>query len=154
MTSFRQSPTKLGFVIATAVFAALLLGASGLLCAYLPGLWSTLGVSLFAPLALAAVVVAVKAGQSLSRPAKLEADETGLSFTQAGSDTARRFFWREIAGVIVFSPTSRFRSPGLELKEPVNGRRFVSFGRFWQASPEEIVEALETLRIGETDSSA
>jgi len=58
MICFRQSRPKLAFV--TALFAAwtLVLAFMGFVCAYAPGLWPYLGLSLFAPLTIAFAVAA------------------------------------------------------------------------------------------------
>lgn len=138
---FRQSRMKLAIALVLTGLAALVLGFFGFVTAYLPGLWAYLGVSLFAPLALACALTAVKTAVFLSKPSSLHIDDSGVVWTNARQ--TRRFGWDAIAAPHIFSPMSRFRSPGVELKEAVNGRRFISFGRFWETSAEEIVEALE-----------
>lgn len=139
--SFRQSRSKLSFTFALTAMATLVLAFCGFVAAHFPGLWAYMGVSLFAPLSLALAVVAFKAGEALRRPSLLSTDENGIAFT---SPRGTQFYrWQAIAGVLVFSPASRSRSPGIELKEAVNGRRFVSFGRHWEESAEEITEALK-----------
>ena len=142
--TFRQSRRKLALVAVSAVVAALLLSVFTFLSTYFPGLWAYMGASLFAPLALAAAVTAVRAAMALAHPAILTTDAQGLLHVTGG----RRlyFAWSEIEAFTVFSPTARFRSPGMELKTPVNGRRFISFGRNWEKSAEEIVEAIRQER--------
>lgn len=141
---FHQSRPKLALVFALTVAAGLVLAFFAFISAYFPGLWAYLGISSFAPLALACAVAAVKNAIALLHPAELRAGETGISFKTAQREL--HFPWDAIEGIIVFSPTSRFRSPGLELKEAVNGRRFHSFGRNWEKSAEEIVEKLQAAK--------
>jgi len=143
-TTFRQSRLKLAVVFAFTAAAALLLAFFAFLSAYFPGLWAYLGISLFAPLALACAVAAVKNAIAFLHPAGLSADEAGIIFKTAQRE--QNYSWDAIEDIIVFSPTSRFRSPGLELKEASNGRRFHSFGRNWEKSAEEITEKLRAAK--------
>jgi hypothetical protein len=138
MICFRQSATKLALL--TALFAAwtLVFGFFAVVTAFMDGLWPYLGLSFFAPLAIAGAVAGVSSGLGLAHPATLTADEGGIVFRTYRHE--RRIAWSAVADFIVFSPTSRLRSPGCELKE--GAPKFVSFGRNWEKTPEEIVEAL------------
>ena len=142
MICFRQSRTKLATM--TALFAAwaLVFGFFAVVTALLDGLWPYLGLSFFTPLALACIVGAASTALHLANPATLTADEDGVVFRTHRS--ARRIAWSEVADFIVFSPTSRLRSPGCELKD--GARKFVSFGRNWEKTAEEIVEALNVVK--------
>lgn len=138
MICFRQSRLKL--TIHTTAIAAwtVVLGFMAFVSAHAAGLWPYLALSLFAPLAIAGAVAAVAGALGLARPATLSADADGVAFrTWRG---ARTIAWQDIAAFHVLSPTSALRSPGCELKQGV--RKFVSFGRNWEKSAEEIVEAL------------
>jgi hypothetical protein len=142
MICFRQSRTKLAAL--TALFAAwaLVFGFFAVITALQGGLWPYVGLSFFTPLALACIVGAVSTALHLANPATLTADDHCVVFRTHRSE--RRIAWSEIADFIIFSPTSRLRSPGCELKE--GARKFVSFGRNWEKTAEEIVEALEEAR--------
>lgn len=139
MTQFRQSRPKLA--LTTMLFGAwtIIVGFMGYVSAHADGLWPYLAVSLFVPLALAGAIAAVNAAMSWWHPATLTATETGLTYKtwRAG----RRFAWRDVESVLVLSPEARLRSPGVQLKH--GARRFVSFGRNWEQTAEEIVEGLD-----------
>ncbi len=138
MICFRQSRPKLAFV--TALFAAwtLVLAFMGFVCAYAPGLWPYLGLSLFAPLTLAFAVATGATAMSLHAPATLTADADGVVFKTWRHE--QHITWTNIAEFIVLPPTSALRSPACELKE--GPRKFVSFGRNWEKTAEEIVAGL------------
>lgn len=141
MITFRQSRVKLALKLVLTGGLALALGFAGFVVMHFPGFWAPLGLAIFVPLALAVAVSAVFTGLALANPAVISAGPNSVSVaTHRGK---REIAWQDIAQFCVFSPASRFRSPGLELKAPVNGRRFVSFGRHWQAEPETIVNALQ-----------
>lgn len=142
MICFSQSRTKLALV--AVIFAAwtLVVGLFAVISAYLDGLWPYLGLSLFAPLALAGAVVAIMTARSWMAPATLKADLSGFSLITWRGE--QRLGWDAVESFIVFSPTSRLRSPGCVLK--AGAKRYISFGRNWNVSAEEIVEALEEAR--------
>lgn len=138
--TFRQSRFKLAVVFALTAIAALVMAFFGFVSAFFPGLWAAMGLGIFAPMSLALAIAAWRNGHALAQPASIIADDRGVSFqTRQGSTL---YAWDQIADFTVFSPTSRLRSPGLELKEAVNGRRFISFGRNWEKLPEEITQYL------------
>lgn len=142
MICFTQSRAKLALLAAVFTAWTMVVGVIALISAYLDGLWPYLGLSLFAPLALAGAVVAVMSVRSWMTPATLKADHSGFSLSTWRGE--QRLAWGEVESFIVFSPTSRLRSPGCALK--AGPRKFISFGRNWNASAEEIVEALENAR--------
>jgi len=66
------------------------------------------------------------------------ADADGLVFKTWRHE--QRIAWNNIADFIVLPPTSALRSPACELK--AGARKFVSFGRNWEKTAEEIVAGL------------
>jgi hypothetical protein len=138
MIQFRQSRAKLVFLFVVLTILTVVLAFMGFVSAYLPGLWCYLGLTLFAPVGLASAVAAVAAGMGLAKPATLTADASGVCFcTRRGE---KRWRWEEIEAFEVFSSTGRLRSPGMKLRQGT--LKFVSFGRCWEKSAEEIVGAL------------
>ena len=146
MTLLSQSRPKLALLFVLFTALAVVLAFMTFVSAYLPDLWAYLGVTLFAPVALASVLAAASSGLSLAQPGTLTADANGVCHRTFRH--ARRYAWNDIAEFIVFAPTSRLRSPGCRLAEHVAGRHFVSFGRSWEKTPEEIVEVLKGEKIG------
>lgn len=142
MIQFRQSRTKL--TLLTVLFAgwAVAFGFCAVISAYLDGLWPYLSLSLLLPLALAGAFAAVMSGLSWIAPATITAGENGMVFASWRGE--QRFAWDRVAEFTVFSPASRLRSPGVELKDGTP--KFVSFGRNWEQSAEEIVAKLEAQR--------
>ena len=140
MTTFQQSRAKLALLLAATVMASLVLALFALLSTLLSGLWAFVCVALFAPLALACAVVAMKAALMWQSPHRLTLDATGVVLDRAG--VLSSYAWDEIEKAEVLGAGSRSRAACLVLKEPRNGRRYISFGRFWERRAEEIVEAL------------
>ncbi len=140
MTTIQQSRSKLALLTAATTMAAIALALFAALSTYLTGLWAFVCVALFAPLALACAVVAMKAAMMVQTPAILTLDATGVVFTRAS--IPQIFAWDEIASFEVLAAGNRSRAACLVLKEPRGGRRYISLGRFWEQSAEEIVEAL------------
>jgi hypothetical protein len=141
MTVIRQSRPKLTLLLVLFTALTLVLAFITFVSAYLPDLWSYLGVVLFAPVGIASAIAAAASGMSLAQPGTLTLDETGICHRTFRHE--RRYAWNDIAEFIVFAPTSRLRSPGCRLADGVAGRRFVSFGRSWEKTAEEIVEVLK-----------
>ena len=146
MTTFQQSRRKLALLAAGATMAAVVLALFAAVSTYLTGLWAFVCVALFAPLALACAVVAMKAALMVQTPASLTIDATGVVFTRAS--IPHSFAWDEIASFEVLAAGSRSRAACLVLNEPRAGRRYISLGRFWEQSAEEIVEALTEAKSG------
>ncbi len=144
--TLRQSRAKLALLLAATAMAAIVLALFAALSTALSGLWAFVCVALFAPLALACAVVALKAALMWRSPAVLIFDATGIVFTRAGRTES--FAWDEIEGFEVLAPATRSRAACLVLKEPRRGRRFISFGRFWEQSAEDIVEAAQAAQPG------
>lgn len=140
MTTIHQSRVKLAVLVAATTIAAIVLALFAAVSTAATGLWAFVLVALFAPLALACAVVAMKAALMWHTPALLTIDATGVVLTRAS--IPHSFAWDEIAGVEVLSPGNRSRAACLVLKEPRNGRRYISIGRFWEQSADEIVEAV------------
>lgn len=151
MTTFQQSRSKLALLFAGAAIAALVLAFFAAVSTYLTGLWAFVCVALFAPLALACAVVAMKAALMVQTPAILTLDATGVVFSRAS--IPQNFAWDEIATFEVLASGSRSRAACLVLKEPRAGRRYISLGRFWEQSAEEIVEALSDAKAAHGASS-
>jgi hypothetical protein len=140
MTTLQQSRAKLALLVAATTIAAIVLALFAAISTAATGLWAFVLIALFAPLALACAVVAMKAALMWQTPAILTLDATGIVFTRAG--IPQSFAWDEIANAEVLAPGSRSRAACLVLKEPRNGRRYISIGRFWEQSADEIVEAV------------
>jgi hypothetical protein len=139
MICFRQSRLKL--IAATVLFAAwdVAFAFMAFVSAYLTGLWPYVGLSALVPLAVAFAVAAFMTAMSFAAPATLTLDDGRLVFK-----TWRRtedIAVTDIAGFMVIPPTAALRSPACEKK--TGPRKFVSFGRWWEKSPEEIVAALK-----------
>ncbi len=141
MTVIQQSRLKLAVIAVVAGALTVVLAFLAFISAYLPRVWSALGLSLFAPVGIATGVVAVMQALAFARPGTLTADEHGLVHRTWRGE--RRIAWAEVEGFTVFSPTSRLRSPGVELKS--GPRRFVSFGRCWEKTAEEVVEEIKLI---------
>ena len=140
MITLQQSRTKLALLVIATTFAAIVLALFAAISTYLTGLWAFVCVALLAPLALACAVVAMKAALMWHTPSILCIDATGVVLTRAS--VLHSFAWDEIEQVEVLAPGSRSRAACLVLKEPRNGRRYISLGRYWEQSAEDIVEAL------------
>ncbi len=138
MSPIHQSPLKLAVLIVLLAALTIVLAFVTLISSYLPHLWSYLSISLFVPVGIASAVAMIVNGMSLLRPGTLTIDETGVIFRNWRHE--RRYTWNEVEAFIVFSPQSRLRSPGCLLKSGT--RRYVSFGRNWEKTAEEIVEML------------
>jgi hypothetical protein len=136
MLVIQQSRLKLAVVTALSGALTVVLAFLTFVSAYLPDLWSYLGVSLFAPVGIACGVVALWNALALVRPGTLSADARGITHRSWRSE--RAIAWEDVERFIVFSPTSKLRSPGCELKSG----RFVSFGRNWEKTAEVVVEVL------------
>jgi hypothetical protein len=141
MTVIRQSRPKLALLFVLFSAFTVVLAFMTFVSVYLPDLWAYLGVAFFAPVGIASAIAAASSGLSLAQPGTLTADESGLCHRSFRHE--RRYPWADIAEFIVFAPTSRLRSPGCRLVDGVPGRRFVSFGRSWEKTPEEIVEEMK-----------
>lgn len=138
MICYRQSRWKL--FSATLLFAAwtLALGFIAFVMAHMGGLWPYAGLAALTPLVIAFGVVAFMNAMSFSHPATLTLDDKHLVFTTwRRSETIAR---EDIADFMVLSPTSALRSPACEKKTGV--RKITSFGRAWEKTPEEMVEAM------------
>ncbi|GAA0559953.1 hypothetical protein [Rhizomicrobium electricum] len=140
MICFRQSRLKL--IAATVLFAAWAVAFAfmAFVSAYLTGLWPYVGLSALVPLAAAFAIAAFMTAMSFATPATLTLDDGRLVFK-----TWRRtedIALADIAGFMVIPPTAALRSPACEKK--TGPRKFVSFGRYWEKTPEEIVAALKT----------
>jgi hypothetical protein len=138
MICFRQSRLKL--IAATVLFAAWAVAFAfmAFVSAYLTGLWPYVGLSALVPLAAAFAIAAFMTAMSFATPATLTLDDGRLVFK-----TWRRtedIAVADIAGFMVIPPTAALRSPACEKK--TGPRKFVSFGRYWEKAPEEIVAAL------------
>jgi hypothetical protein len=140
MICFRQNRLKL--VAVTALFAAwtLALAFMAFVSAHLVGLWPYVGVSVLVPLALAFGVATFASAMSLYRPATLALDGDHLTFRTWRRE--QRIAVADIVAFEVMSPTSALRSPGCEKK--TGPRKFVSFGRWWEKTPEKMVDELNT----------
>ncbi len=136
MTVIQQSRLKLAVIALAAGALTVVLAFLAFLSAYLPGLWSALGLSLFAPVGIAMAVVAVSHALAWARPGTLTADEHSIVFRTWRS--ARRIAWDDVEEIFVLTPENRLRSPGVRLKSG----RVVSFGRCWEKTAEEVVEGL------------
>lgn len=134
--SIQQSRLKLFVVAALAAALTLVLAFLAFVSAYLPSLWSFIGLSLFAPVGLALAVVAGSSALALAQPGTLTAD--GREIVHRTWRGARRIAWEDVEDVFVLTPENRLRSPGVRLK---NGR-VVSFGRCWEKTAEEVVEGM------------
>lgn len=154
MTVIRQSRAKLTLLFVLFSALALVLAFMTFVSVYLPDLWSYLGVAFFAPVGIASAIAAASSGMSLAQPGTLTLDESGICHRTFRHE--RRYAWSDIAEFIVFAPTSRLRSPGCRLADGVAGRRFVSFGRSWEKTAEEIVEVMKgaKARIGNDEIGA
>lgn len=141
MTVIRQSRPKLALLFVLFSALTLVLAFMTFVSVYLPDLWSYLGVVLFAPVGIASAIAAASSGLSLAQPGTLTADENGICHRTFRHE--RRYPWSDVAEFIVFAPTSRLRSPGCRLADGVAGRKFVSFGRSWEKTAEEIVEVMK-----------
>jgi hypothetical protein len=139
MICFRQSRIKLAAL--TALFAAwtIMLAFMAFVTAYLDGLWPYVGLSALTPLAIAFAVAAFASAMSFAHPATLTLDGDTLTFTTWRR--AETIALTDIAAFHVIPPNTRMRSPACQKK--TGPRTFVSFGRNWEKTPEEIVEALE-----------
>jgi hypothetical protein len=139
MTCFRQSRLKLFAV--TALFAAWTVAFAfmAFVSAYMNGLWPYVGLSALTPLAIAFAVATFMNAMSLATPATLTLDNETLVFkTWRHTEAIAR---ADIADFMVIPPTAALRSPACEKK--TGPRKFVSFGRWWEKTPEEIVVALK-----------
>ncbi len=139
MICFRQSRLKL--LAATVLFAAWTIAFAfmAFVSAYLNGLWPYVGLSTLVPLAAAFGIATFMTARNFATPATLTLDGDHLVFR-----TWRRteeIALAEIADFVVIPPTAALRSPACEKK--TGTRKFVSFGRYWEKTPEEIVAALK-----------
>lgn len=139
MICFRQSRLKLFAV--TALFAAWTIAFAfmAFVSAYLNGLWPYVGLSALVPLAAAFGVATFMTAMGLATPATLTLGGETLVFK-----TWRRseeIALADIADFVVIPPTAALRSPACEKK--TGPRKFVSFGRWWEKTPEEMVAALK-----------
>lgn len=80
MTVIRQSRPKLALLFVLFAALTLVLAFMTFISVYLPDLWSYLGVTLFAPVALASAIAAASSGLSLAQPGTLTADESGVRY--------------------------------------------------------------------------
>jgi hypothetical protein len=139
MICFRQSRLKL--LAAALLFAAWAIAFAfmAFVTAYMNGLWPYVGLSALVPLAVAFSIAAFMTAMSLATPATLTLSDDRLVFK-----TWRRteeIALADIADFTVIPPTAALRSPACEKK--TGTRKFVSFGRYWEKTPEEIVAALK-----------
>jgi hypothetical protein len=139
MICFRQSRLKL--LAVTVLFAAWTLAFAfmAFVSAYLQGLWPYVGLSSLVPLAAAFAIATFMTARSLAAPATLTLDGETLVFK-----TWRRteeIALADIADFLVIPPAAALRSPACEKK--TGDRKFVSFGRWWEKTPEEMVAALK-----------
>jgi hypothetical protein len=137
--TIRQHRGKLAFTFLLFAAMTVVIGVGAWICSFLrDALWAYVGVSSLLPLALACGFVAVMSGMAWLQPATLTLSEDGVCYRTFRSE--RRIAWSEIAEFFVLPKEGYLRSPACFL---VEGRRCVSFGRAWEKSPEEIVEALK-----------
>ncbi len=139
MICFRQSRLKL--IAVTALFAAWTIAFAfmAFVTAYLNGLWPYVGLTSLIPLAAAFGVATFMTAMGLTTPATLTLDGETLVFK-----TWRRseeIALADIADFVVIPPTAALRSPACEKK--TGPRKFVSFGRWWEKTPEEMVAVLK-----------
>jgi hypothetical protein len=139
MICFRQSRLKL--LAVTVLFAAWTVAFAfmAFVSTYLSGLWPYVGLSALVPLAVAFAVATFMTAMSYATPATLTLDDDRLVFKtwRRAEEIARA----DIADFMVIPPTAALRSPACEKK--TGPRKFVSFGRYWEKAPEEIVAALK-----------
>ncbi len=140
------SQSRLKLAVLFVLFAALsvVLAFLTFTRGFIPHVGAYPGVSRCAPGGIAPAIAAGAGGMSLWQPGTLTADDRGVVYRNWRHE--RRIAWNDVAEFVVFAPGSRLRSPGLQLKDNVAGRKFVSFGRNWEKTPEEIVEGLRQAR--------
>lgn len=107
-------------------------------------LWAYLGVAVAMPIGAAFAFAAILTAASLARPATLSADQNGLHHCTYRQTRTHR--WEQIEDFIVFESSNRLRSPGCVLIQGSPGRRYFSFGRAWENSPEAVVQMLKDAR--------
>lgn len=145
MLVIHQSRVKLAIVAALFGALTLLMAFMTFVSAFLPQLWTYLGISFFGPVGIACAIAAAASAMSLAKPATLTADDRDLVFRTWRSE--QRIAWEDVEDFLVFSPGSRLRSPGVQLKS--GARKFVSFGRNWEKSAEEVVEEMRGFQTAE-----
>jgi len=149
MLRYRQNRLKLALVFVLAAGMAVALAFAAFVTAFMDGIWAYVGVATFAPLSLAVAVAAAASAMQVLKPATLTADEHGVVYVSASRE--RRIGWNEIERFIVFTPDKRLRSLGCELKS--GPRKFVSFGRCWDLTAEEMAATLEKMKSGGADDT-